>query len=42
MTNFEKIRDIVKPIKDNTCFGMNCGAVDWILKEINEVLNDGD
>ena len=36
----EKIRDIVKPIKDNTCFGMSCGAVDWILNEINEVLKD--
>ena len=36
----EKIRDIVKPIKDNTCFEMNCGAVDWILNEINEVLKD--
>lgn len=36
----EEIRNIVKPIKDNTCFGMNCGAVDWILDEINEVLND--
>lgn len=36
----EKIRDIVKPIKDNTCFGMSCGAVDWILNEIDEVLKD--
>lgn len=38
----EEIKEIVKPIKDNTCFGMNCGAVDWILNEINEVLNDRD
>lgn len=34
----EEIRNIVKPIKENTCFGMYCGAVDWILDEINEAL----
>jgi hypothetical protein len=36
----KEIRDIVKPIKENTCFGMNCGAIDWVLNEINEVLNN--
>lgn len=34
----EEIRNIAKPIKENTCFGMYCGAIDWILNEINEVL----
>lgn len=38
----EEIRKIVEPIKENTCFGMNCGAVNWILNEIDEVLNDRD
>ena len=30
----EKIKNIVVPIKENTCFGQYCGAIDWILKII--------
>lgn len=28
------IKEIVVPIKENTCFGMHCGAIDWILQTI--------
>ena len=28
------IKEIVVPIKENTCFGMHCGAIDWILQII--------
>lgn len=34
----EEIRTFAKPIKENTCFGMYCGFVDWILETIDEVL----
>lgn len=28
------IKEIVVPIKENTCFGRHCGAIDWILQTI--------
>lgn len=30
----EEIKEIVVPIKENTCFGTHCGAIDWILQII--------
>ena len=36
----EEIREIAEPIQKNTCFGMYCGAIDEILKIINEVEDD--
>lgn len=35
----EEIKDIVVPIKKNTCFGQYCGAIDWILQIIEDKEN---
>ena len=41
-----KIKEIALSIKKNTCFGMHCGAIDWILKiieggtDINNIVSD--
>lgn len=42
----EEIKEIVVPIKENTCFGMHCGVINWILKiikgttDINNIVSD--
>ena len=36
----KEIREIEEPIKKDSCFGMHCGAIDWILDTINEVLGN--
>ena len=36
-----EIKEIAEPIQKNTCFGMYCGAIDEILKIINEVEDEG-
>lgn len=42
----EEIKEIVVPIKKNTCFGMHCGVINWILKiiegttDINNIVSD--
>ena len=34
----EEIRTFAKPIKENSCFGMQCGFIDFVLDTTNEVL----
>lgn len=38
----EEIKTFAKPIKENTCFGMYCGFVDFVLEQCKEALNDRD
>lgn len=42
----KEIKEIVVPIKENTCFGIHCGIINWILKiidgttDINNIVSD--
>ena len=35
-----EIKELAKPIQENTCFGMYCGAMDEILNIIKKVENE--
>lgn len=36
----EEIRTFAKPIKENSCFGLQCGFIDFVLETIREALNE--